>query len=64
MARKVKMDGHLVFSSTAKAAAWLHATGQTKASDPRSVAGNVNRAVRDGGKAYGHTFEGVTGAGK
>ena len=53
---KVKMDGHVVFNSTAKAAAWLHATQQTKARDARSVQGNVARAVRDGGKAYGHTF--------
>lgn len=58
---KVKMDGHIVFGSTAKAAAWLHATGQTNARDAKSVQGNVSRAVRDGGKAYGHTFEDVTG---
>lgn len=62
MARKVIMDGHTVFNSTAKAAAWLHATGQTRAADARSVQGNVNRAVRDGGRAYGHTFEDATGA--
>lgn len=54
---KVKMDGHIVFNSPQKAAAWLHATGQTRASDAKNVANNVNRAVRDGGKAYGHTFE-------
>lgn len=54
---KVKMDGHVVFSSPKKAANWLHATGQTRASDPRSVQGSVNRAMRGGGKAYGHTFE-------
>jgi len=54
---KVKMDGHIVFNSPQKAAAWLHATGQTKANDAKNVANNVNRAVRDGGKAYGHTFE-------
>lgn len=56
---KVTMDGHVQFSSTAKAAAWLHATGQTKAKDARSVQGNVARAVREGGTAYGHTFEGA-----
>ena len=60
MARKIKMDGHVVFNSTAKAAAWLHSTGQTKAQDPKSVQGNVARAIRDGGKAYGHTFGDVT----
>ena len=54
---KVKMDGHIVFNSPQKAAAWLHATGQTRASDAKNVANNVNRAMRDGGKAYGHTFE-------
>ena len=53
---KVKMDGHVVFGSTAKAAAWLHATGQTKAKDAKSVQGNVARAIRGGGKAYGHEF--------
>ncbi len=57
---RVKMDGHVVFGSTAKAAAWLHGTGQTKAQDAKSVQGNVSRAIRDGGKAYGHTFESVT----
>lgn len=54
---RIKMDGHTVFNSTAKAAAWLHATQQTNAKDARTVQGNVARAVRDGGKAYGHTFE-------
>lgn len=54
---KIVMDGGVVFSSTAKAAAWLHATQQTKAQTARSVQGNVARAVRDGGTAYGHTFE-------
>ena len=54
---RIKMDGSVVFNSTAKAAAWLHATGQTRASDAKNVANNVNRAVRDGGRAYGHTFE-------
>ena len=54
---RIKMDGSVVFNSTAKAAAWLHATGQTGARDARSVQGNVARAVRDGGRAYGHTFE-------
>lgn len=55
--RKVIMDGHLVFNSTDKAAAWLHATEQTNASSTESVRGNVNRAIRDGGRAYGHTFK-------
>lgn len=58
---KVKMDGHVVFGSTAEAAAWLHSTGQTKAKDAKSVQGNVGRAVREGGTAYGHRFEDVTG---
>ena len=61
---KVKMDGHVVFNSTAKAAAWLHATGQTNAADRKSVQGNVSRAIRGSGKAYGHTFEGVTDKGQ
>ena len=51
------MDGHVIFSSPKKAANWLHATGQTKASNPSNVQGSVNRAIRGGGKAYGHTFE-------
>lgn len=51
------MDGHVIFSSPKKAANWLHATGQTRAADPSSVQGNVNRAVRDGSTAYGHKFE-------
>lgn len=63
MERKIKMDGHLVFNSPAKAASWLHATGQTRAADPKSVQGNVNRAIRDGGTAYGHKFEDVSGRG-
>ena len=54
---RVKMDGHVIFSSPKKAANWLHATGQTRAADPSSVQGNVNRAVRDGSTAYGHKFE-------
>ena len=56
---KVRMDGHIVFSSPKKVANWLHATGQTRASNPTSVQGSVNRAVRNGSKAYGHTFEKV-----
>ena len=43
---KVKMDGHVVFNSTAKAAAWLHATGQTKAKDSRSVQMTLPSPVR------------------
>ena len=54
---KVIMDGHLVFGSPKKAAEWLHGTGQTKAATADSVRGNVNRAIRDGGRAYGHTFD-------
>ena len=54
---KLIMDGHIVFDSTANAASWLHRTGQTRAADERSVGSNVNRAARDGGTAYGHTFE-------
>lgn len=57
MGKRVKMDGSVVFGSTAKAAAWLHGTGQTRARDARSVQGNVARAAREGGRAYGHTFE-------
>ena len=63
MSRRIRMDGHLVFGSPQKAANWLHATGQTSAQSAESVRGNVNRAIRDGGKAYGHTFEDVTGRG-
>lgn len=54
---KVIMDGHVKFDSARKAANWLHATGQTRASDPRHVAGNVSRAVNGSGNAYGHRFE-------
>lgn len=54
---RIKMDGHMVFDSTASAASWLHSTGKTNAADARSVQGNINRAIREGGKAYGHTFE-------
>lgn len=57
MGRRIRMDGSIEFNSPAKAAAWLHATGQTKAQSAESVRGNINRAIREGGKAYGHTFE-------
>lgn len=54
---RIKMDGHAVFTSTAKAASWLHATGQTGARDAKTVQNNIARAMRGNGKAYGHTFE-------
>lgn len=58
---RVIMDGGREFTSAQKAANWLHATGQTRAQDARSVRDSVNRAIRNGGKAYGHTFESVDG---